>query len=297
MKMWFQWGAFGSLLRLRARPVARMVLISFLTTIIVAVGFWLGMATWLDIQRMGSDVTMDVFVQDGVTDSTLAAHVALIASLPGVSHVQFDDGDRVWALYRERIRVSGDDLAEVVQLPHRIRITMTPRGTTEQRMTETEDLVTKIVGSDLVRVVWAPELIERLTHRREEFWLALIVGASLFLLLLMVSVVYSFRAEVHHAGTDLAVGAVLGAAPSTTAFPHFLLCASTAIVGAGFACLVVVLARPFILERAAWFGTVPTSAVLYVVLAVMAALITEGWLLTYTAARKSARHGKADRAT
>ena len=181
--MWFQWMAFGRLMKFRARAAMRMTLISFLTTIIAACGFSLGTATWLDIERMSDDVTMDVFVQVDASDSTLLAYVATIYSLPGVAHAQFDDGDRVWATFRERMRVEGDDLAEVVHLPHRIRLTMTTMGTTASHMTETEDLVTRIVRNDLVRIAWAPEHVAHLAHRREELRLAILVGSALFLCL------------------------------------------------------------------------------------------------------------------
>ncbi len=295
--MWFQWIAFGRLMRFRARPVARMTLIALLTTLIVACGYWWGMATWRDIERMSANVTMDVFVDDDASDSVLVSNMKLMSTLPGVRHVQFDHGEQVWAMYREHVRLDGDDLAEIVELPHRLRLTMRPIGAIASRMTETEDLVKSMVANDLVRVVWSPTHVEQLRNRREEFRLAVIVGASLIVLLIMVAVVYAFRAEVHHAGIDLSVGAVLGAAPSTTAFPHFLACATAAVVGAAFACLLLALARPPVLDRVFWLGAVTAIEVVVVVLAVMVALIIEGWLLTYAAARKSARHGRADRAS
>ena len=297
MKMWFQWTAFGRLLRFRARPVGRITLVAFLTALIVACGFWWGMATWRDIERMRADVTMDVFIDDGASDVAIASNMKQLSALPGVQRAQFDDGERVWATFSERMRIGGDELAQIVELPHRIRLTMRTIGTTASRMSETEALATTIAGSDLIRVVWSPSHIEQLNRRREELTIAVAVGSSLFLLLLMVSIVYSFRAEVHHAGTDLSVGAVLGAAPSTTAFPHFLVCAAAAVVGSALACLLLAVVRPFILDRVSWLSSVMAMEVLYVVLGVMIALIAEGWLLTYAAAHKSARHGKADRAS
>lgn len=297
MRMWFQWMAFGRLLRFRARPVARITLVAFLTALIVASGYWWGMSAWRDIERMSAQVTMDVFIDEGASEVAIASNIEQMSALPGVRRVQLEDGERVWSTYRERLRIGGEELAQVVELPHRIRLTMRPIGVSASRMSETEDLATSIAGSDLVRVVWSPTQIEQLSLRRQEMVVAIAVGASLFFLLLLTSVVYSFRAEVHHAGTDLSVGAVLGAAPSTTAFPHFLVCASAAIVGSGLACLLLACMRPFVLDRVHWLGVVTATEVLYVVLAVMIALIVEGWLLTYAAAHKSARHGKADRAS
>jgi len=297
MRAWFHWMAFKRVLRFRIRPVLRMTMVSFLTTLIVALAFWWTMAAWNDLDRMSRDVVMDVFVQDDVADSTIVSYVKSISSLPGVRNTSFDSGDRVWLSYRNRLRVEGNDLDDVVRLPHRVRMSMTTRGTHASRMTETDHLVTMIVGDDLVRVAWSPSYVAQLGQRRFELQFAVIVGAGLFLLLIMISTVYSFRAEVHHAGADLAVGADLGAAPSITALPHFLVCATAAIAGAALASVVIAVAHSLLLAEIHWLASVPMREVLYVVLVVMVALMVEGWLLTYVAARMSARHGKADRAS
>lgn len=297
MKMWFQWMAYGRLLRFRGRSVIRITLVAFLTTLIVASGYWWGMSVWRDIDRASAQVVMDVFVDEGASEDAIATSMKHLSALPGVRLVQFEDGDRVWASYSERKRIDNEDLSQVVELPHRIRLAMRPIGTSASRMSETEELATAIVGTELVRVVWSPTQIEQLSFRRQELVFAVAVGASLFFLLLLTSIVYSFRAEVHHAGTDLSVGAVLGAAPSTTAFPHFLVCASAAVIGSGIASLLLFTMRPFVIGRIHWLDLVTLSEVLCVVLVVMSALIIEGWLLTYAAAHKSARHGKADRAS
>jgi len=273
------------------------VLVALLTALIVAFSYWWGMATYGDIERMSAHVTMDVFVQDDAADSILSSHRAQLSSLPGVRRVQFDNGDKVWSAHLERMRIGGEDLEEIVQIPHRFRLTMRPAGATTSRMIETESLVTSIVGSELVRVAWSPDHVEYLSNRRAELRLTLIVAIVLFVLQLVVSIVYSFRAEVHHAATDLSVGAVLGAAPSITAFPHFLICTLAAISGCVVAAAILLVVRPMVVERVPWMSAVELSELLCAVSAVMLALIVVGWLLTYAAAHKSARHGKADHAT
>lgn len=297
MKIWFQWMAFGRLLKFRTHAAIRMTLIAFLTSLIAAAGYCLAMATWLDVERMSRDVTMDVFVSEQASDSTLATYVSTIYALPGVAYAQMDRGDEVWESYTDRLNIEDDDLGEVVHLPTRIRLSMSSMGTSASRMIETERLVTMILGNDLVHIAWSPTQVNMRAHRREELRMACIIGSVLFLLLVMVSVVYSFRAEVHDAGTDLSIGAVLGAAPSTSAFPHFLVCVLTAVLGAGLVCGLLTIARPHVLPGIPWLSTVSLADCVKVVLVVMTALIVEGWLLTYAAARRKARHGKADRAS
>lgn len=296
MSMWFHWTAYTRLLKFRLRPALRMVCISLLTSLIAASGVTLGLATYRDVERMSSEVIMDVFVANTVADSTALSYISGIYTLPGVSHIAFDYGTSVWEDYTDRLRIEGDELGDVVDLPHRLRMVMTSEGTSISRMAQTEDLVRRIIGADVVQVAWSPEQIAQLTQRRKEMQTGMVIGSVLFLLLVIVSVVYSFRAEVHDAGTDLSVGATLGAAPSTSAFPHFLLCTTAAVVGALLASAILYVTRPVVLKSVPWLDTVSLFDAVKVVLVVMAALILEGWLLTYAAARKRARHGKADRA-
>ncbi len=264
MSLWFHVRSAGGLLRRRKGPVVRMVTVAMIGTLWSVVGGSWFLATWRDIDRVAGDVRIDLLVRSEASDSAVREAVEEIRELPSADLVRFVRENEVWREFSNDVGAE-EDLRAVVTMPRFIRIIPNSDAATMSQLTLMTSAILTRYGDVVHNATWPREYVRLLDSRRNDVMILAIIAGALSLIMFMLAVAYAFRAEIHAAGDDLRVGAILGASLWWTAMPHILVSLVAGALGLGLASALVAGAAGPVLERVPWFAAVRPDEVMLIV--------------------------------
>lgn len=256
MSLWFHMQGAGRLLTRRKGPVIRMVFVALVGTVWCLSGAVWGVAVWRDLDRRAQEMSVDVIGPQDSLDVAIRAMAADMRKRPSIAGVRLMSGDVVWREFAREMRLEADDLREVASVPTILRLNLRPNmvsvTSTDRFVRSLKDMYPEATAS----IVWPRDYVEMLDAGRRDVIVLGGVAGVLSLILFFLSVTYAFRAEIHRAGSDLRVAALLGASVSWIAAPHLIVGLVAGAVGLTLGTGLVLLARPYALEHAAWLHTV-----------------------------------------
>lgn len=255
MSLWFHAGAAGNLIKRRRGPVMRMVLVAFIGTLwCVAGGVWT-LSTLRDIQTETSQVQVDVFLNSETSDRQARAIARGVAAQPSVLRARLVHEEDVWNEFAGLVEVD-DDLRTVVTMPRLVRFSPQQRNVSFKAINLTVGGIEAAYRDHIDEVVWPQAYVQMLDARRRD--LILLGGASgiLSLVMFLLALVYAFRAEIHVAGGDLRVGALLGATTGWIAMPHLIVSALAGATGLVIAFGAIAGTAEFVVARLPWLAAV-----------------------------------------
>jgi cell division protein FtsX len=268
MSLWFHMRAAGQLLKRRKVQVLRMAAVAMVGTLWCVVGGLWSVATWRDIDRQAAEVRIDLLVRVEATDSAVRVVVRELSELPSVDHVRFVRENEVWREFSGDVGAD-DDLRAVVSMPRLIRLApKTTAATTGQLLLMTSSVLSQF-GDVVYDVAWPRAYVDVLDARRRDLTVLAIIAGALSLVMFVLAASYAFRAEIHTAGGDLKVGALLGASSAWVAMPHLFVSILAGIAGVVLAGTFVAVGARFAVERLPWVRTVEADEVV-LLLAVLA---------------------------
>lgn len=255
MRAWFHRSAGIALLKRRKGPVGRMILVSFASCLwFFAGGSWI-VATLRDMDRQASTISIDIFLQPEISDSSGFVLASTLRLMPDVVQSKYIDESKMWSEFSAEIGVD-DELHQIVDMPSVIRISLTPKAVHERDVVMLARAIERQYPETVSEVVWPKQLIKLLDQRRQDVMLLGIVAGVLSFVLFVFALAYAFRAEIHRAGADLYVGVVLGADPSSIAMPHLFVSMVAGAAGLVLAYIATVVAGVYLYERLDWIGLV-----------------------------------------
>ncbi|MBC8124645.1 MAG: hypothetical protein H7X70_02820 [Candidatus Kapabacteria bacterium] len=262
MNIWFHIQGASRLLARRKGPLARMVVVAIVGTLwCLAGGIW-GVAVWRDLDRRAEQMSIDII---GPADSTNHAIHAMAQDMrrrPSVKSVNVLSSDDVWSEFANEMHLESDDLREVAAVPSILRLQLLPPMVS---VTATEKFIRSLEAmypEATARIVWPRPYVEMLDAGRSNVLIFGSVAGLLSLVLFLLAVTYAFRAEIHRAGSDLKVAALLGAPNSWIAAPHLLVSIIAGAVGLGIGVGLLCIARPYMLAQWMWLGNVTVNEIL-----------------------------------
>lgn len=260
MRAWFHRSAASALLKRRKGPVGRMILVSFASCLwFFAGGSWI-VATLRDMDRQASEISIDVFLNPEVSDSSGHQLTSTLRLMPDVTRSTFFDESAMWKEFSEDVGVD-DELHQIVDVPSVIRLSLTPRSVHEKDVVVLSHAIEREYPEIVSEVVWPRQLIRLLDERRQDVLLLGIAAGILSFVLFIFALAYAFRAEIHRAGADLYVGVVLGADPSSIAMPHLFVSMVAGALGLLLAFSATCLAGLYLNEQLKWVQFVHVSDV------------------------------------
>lgn len=263
MSLWFHFQGAGRLLARRRGPVMRMVVVAMVGTIWCLAGTTWGVAVWRDLDRRAQEMSIDVI---GSIDSTNQAITTMAHDLrrrPSVASVSLMNGDAVWREFSREMHLETDDLRDVAAVPPILRIHLRPAlvsvTTTERFVRSLKEMYPEATSE----IVWPKPYVEILDAGRRSVLVFGLVAGVLSLILFLIAIAYAFRAEIHRAGSDLNVAALMGASVSWIAAPHLLVSLAAGAIGLILGAVFVVIARPYAFLYAEWLAQVAVGEILF----------------------------------
>lgn len=287
--MWFHLTAAGRLLARRRGPVARMVLVAWIGTLWCLVGGVWTLATFRTVQREAESIQIDVLLRPTTTDADARAMARDIASWRAVRDVEFLREQEVWQEFSGDVAID-DHLRSVVAMPRIVRFWLRAHAATPKNIEAKAARLERRYSDRVEQVVWSEAYARVVAERRRDVAMLGSVAGILSLLFVIIALMYAFRAELHAAGGDLRVGALLGARASWIAMPHFLVSMIAGALGVLLALGVLAIAVPSLHDRLPWMDTVHLSDVVFFVLILAVLGILAGWWQSLMAGRRAVRH-------
>ena len=275
--MWFHIQGAGRLLTRRKGPVTRMILVALVGTVWCLAGGALGLSVWRDIDRRAGEMIVDVVMQHHTTDAEIRSIVADLRRRPSVARADYLSSEQVWKNFSQELKLESDDLREVAAVPRIIRLRLQSRIVSVSKTVVFIRSVQDTYPESIDRIVWPRAFAEMIDSSRRDVIGFGGVAGTLSLILFLLAVAYAFRAEIHRAGADLSVAALLGATPGWIAAPHIIVGGVCGLVGLVFGVTLVVIAREIGSASAPWISSV--SAVEILVGALLIAML--GLLMTW----------------
>ncbi len=261
MNIWFHIQGSSRLLARRKGPVARMVVVAAVGTLwCLAGGMW-GVAVWRDLDRRAEQMSIDIIGPADSTNQAIRAMAQDMRRRPSVKSVQVLTSDQVWSEFANEMHLESDDLREVAAVPSILRIQLRPPMVS---LSATEKFVRSLVDmypEATARIVWPRPYVEMLDAGRANVIIFGSVAGLLSLVLFLWALTYAFRAEIHRAGSDLKVAALLGAPNAWIAAPHLLVGSVAGAVGLVLGLGILCIARPTMLTQWVWLGNVSLNEI------------------------------------
>lgn len=261
MSLWFHMMAAGQLMKRRKGQVLRMTAVAMIGVLWCVVGGLWTLATWRDIDRQAAEVRIDLLVRAEATDSAARAVVRELAELTSIDHVRFVRENEVWREFSGEVGAD-DDLRAVVSMPRLIRLAPKADAATSGQLLLMTSSVLSQFGDVVYDVAWPRAYVDVLDARRRDLMILTIIAGTLSLVMFVLAASYAFRAEIHAAGGDLRVGALLGASSVWVAMPHLIVSVLAGIAGVVLAGGVVAVGARYAVERLPWIRTVKLDEVI-----------------------------------
>jgi len=284
--MWFHVTAAGRLLTRRRGPVLRMVFVAWIGTLwCVAGGVWT-LATYRAVQRQASTIQVDVILRPTTTEANARIMIRGIRTQYGVGSAELLREQDVWAEFAADVDID-DRLRSVVAMPRLIRWSPTAAGGTARNIRAVISRIEQTYADQIDDIVWSEELASVVDARRRDVLMLGSVAGGLSLLLFLIAVTYSFRAELHAAAADLRVGSVLGASSSWVAMPHVLVSMITGALGLLLALATIAGVAPTALSRLPWVAEVRIADVGLMVAGLAGVGVISSWWQSLAAGRRA----------
>ncbi|MCX6140090.1 MAG: hypothetical protein NTX15_04550 [Candidatus Kapabacteria bacterium] len=262
MSLWFHVQGAGRLLARRRGPVLRMMVVAAVGTIWCLAGATLGVSVWRDLDRRAQEMTIDVIGPNDSTNQAINAMAMDMRRRPSVASVTLMNGEAVWREFSHDMHLESDDLRDVAAVPTILRIHLRPvlvsMSSTDRFVRSLREMYPEATSD----VVWPKPYVEMIDASRRSVLVFGIVAGLLSLVLFLIAAAYAFRAEIHRAGSDLNVAALLGASVSWIAAPHLLVSLVAGAVGLLIGVGVVLVARPYAYVYASWLEHVSVGEIL-----------------------------------
>ena len=245
MSLWFHTSVAGKLLRRRKGQAFRMVAVAMIGAVWCIAGASWTLATWRDLDEQASRVEIDILVKEATSDRD-ARHLSReIFALPQVKESRLIREGEVWSEFSSEVQVD-EDLRTVVTLPRIVRFSVAPSSATLAKIEALTASITNSYPDRVSQIVWSKQYVRSVEARRRDLILLGSAAGILSLVLFLISLAYTFRAEINATRGDLEVGAQLGAKSAWLVAPHLFVSGVSGLIGLGLAVGVIVL----LLERA-----------------------------------------------
>lgn len=255
MSFWFHRSAAATLLSRRKGAVARMVLTSTAASLWCIVGGIWALAMWRETTQMAGRTQLELFLHADADASAVSNVRNTLERMPAIDRVEVVDGDRLWRELQRDLRLEDTGLTDIVRPPTLIRCTPRVDEVRSDRMTLLASTI-RDAHPVVDRAIWPYDYVRVIERRRTDIMVLGSVAGGLSVLLFILAMLYAFRAELHLAGNDLRIGAVLGATPTFIAMPHILVSMTAGLVGLGLACGAIAGAWPWLSGAAPWLALV-----------------------------------------
>lgn len=253
---------------------------------VVGVVWVLGMMRETD--ALTQNVQLRVALRSGTGTDTVQTIRRALAQMPAVQGVSFKSGRTAAHDFFRSIDVRDPSLEEIISVPDVVIVTPQRDYCTMPRMAMLERTITSTFP-EVERVVWPSDLVLSIERRTTDLVLLGSVCGILSIFLFVLALSYAFRAEIHAADSDLAVGWIMGARSWFIAAPHIVVGITATIVGAGVAALSCTAAWQSALAALPWLVRVRPDEVGITVTACAAIGCTISVWQSVAAARQAAK--------
>lgn len=275
----------------RKWPVLRMVLVAFTGSVwCIAGASWI-LAVWREVDAQAENVRVEIFLHSDASDSTATNFTHTVRQIPGVVSARLVAGDELWNMFAREVGAE-NELREVVALPSIVRLTLK----SDFVRTPSLSLLTSAIERqypELVReVVWPREFVAMLDSRRSDLTILGLSAAVLSIIMFSIALMYAFLAEIHQAGGDLELGALLGANRAALATPHFVVGVIAGFLGLASAFvfgLVVLMNGTLLLP---WLRYVGSTDVALIAATLLVPGLAIAWSLSINAVRRAEVKGR-----
>ncbi len=216
---------------------------------VVGVVWVLGMMRETD--ALAQNVQLRVALRAGTGADTVQTIRLALAQMPAIQSVAFKSGRTAARDFFRSIDVRDPSLEEIISVPDVVIVTPQRDYCTMPRMALLERTITSTYP-EVDRVVWPTDLVLSIERRTNDLLLLGSVCGILSIFLFALALTYAFRAEIHQADSDLAVGWIMGARSWFIAAPHIMVGITATIVGAGVAALCCTTAWQSALAALPW---------------------------------------------
>lgn len=283
MSMWFHRTAAAQLFRRRKGAILRMALTWMAASLWCLLGGIWAIATWRETAEMAMQTRLELFLHANQTAATVNDVARTLRQMPAVASVEIIDGRQLWSDLRRDLRLGDADLAEIVEPPTMIRVAPAREFVTVAHM-ELLAKTCKDAFDGVDRALWPREYVYAIERRVLDITMLGSAAGLLSLILFALAMLYALRAELHKAGEDLRVGALLGASPTFVAMPHIIVSALAGAIGVSASALALYLAWPWLTGMAPWLAAVqPTEIIAMVCTLAIAGFVICWWQSVRTA--------------
>lgn len=289
--MWFHRSASVALMKRRKGPVLRMVLVAFVAALwCIAGGSWM-LATWREIDAQAGNVAVEVYLHLDASDSVTKNFRQSMQQIPHVASARIVTGEDAWQTFSREIGVE-DELRQVVDLPSIVKLRLLPDGVRVSSLALLSSAIERQYPDIVREVVWPRDYVSMLDSRRSDVTILGISAALLSIVMFSIALIYAFRAEIHRAGGDLAIGAMLGAGLQSIAAPHFIVGLVSGFFGLTAATIVGIVVVMNAVQRLPWLRFVGLTDVLIISATLIVPGIIISWGQSITAARNAEVRGR-----
>lgn len=239
------------LLLRRKGPVARMVGTAFLGSMWCVVGVIWVLGMMRETDSIATTVELHISIRQGTGADTVGIMHRSIAHMPAIARVRLERGPDVARSFFRSMDLEDPSLAEIITMPDVLLVTPRPAFCTTDRMKMLERTL-RSTYPEIERIVWPEALVHAIERRQSDLVLLGTVAGALSLFFFVLALWYAFRAEIHTADADLAIGTIMGAGPWFIAAPHILVGIIATITGTGLAALVAWASWTQVLAAVPW---------------------------------------------
>jgi cell division protein FtsX len=291
MRLWFQGMASKALMKRRKWPVLRMVLVAFTGSVwCIAGGSWI-LAVWREVDAQAENVRVEIFLHSDASDSTANNFVLAVRQMPGVESARLVSGDELWNSFAREVGAE-DELREIVELPSIVRFTLRSQFVRAPSLALLTAAIERQYPEIVREVVWPREFVAILDSRRSDVTILGFSAAVLSIVMFSIALMYAFRAEIHQAGGDLELGALLGASRTAIATPHFVVGVVAGVLGLVSAWVfgIIVLMNGTLLLP--WLRYVDSIDVVLIASSLLVPGLIIAWSLSINAVRRAELKGR-----
>lgn len=215
--------------------------------------------------------TVEIFLQDGITDETRSEIEELIRNTDGVKEVKYTDKEQARLIYQE---VFSDDFSDILDqnpLYASFTVTFHADAASPERADKLDAELNDLYASDVVEVFKKRELAEEANRNLEKLAIGISVVAALLLLIVIALINNTIRLAIYSQRFTIKTMQLVGATPRFIRRPFIWGSVGRGLLSGLLACLLLGLAgiqlRENFPEFTARLGMIKPAGILIFVIA------------------------------
>jgi cell division transport system permease protein len=186
--------------------------------------------------------TVEVFLQDGITEETRTEMQQMLQNTEGVKEVKYTDKEQAKAIYQEIFSDDFSDILDENPLYASFTVTFHADAASPELTDKLDADLQELYGTDVVEVFKKRELVEEANRNLEKLAILISVVAVLLLLIVVALINNTIRLAIYSQRFTIKTMQLVGATPRFIRRPFILGSAGRGLLSGLLACVLLAVA-------------------------------------------------------